>query len=139
MRYKEFIAEFKRVRNEWAYGNMPEGPAQQIERLRTLIPTIEEADRLSWAEDLVRGWESDWKGPHAERMARAHDVLARATGAQGSPADRIAEYRRGISDIAAIAHETSDSSERVAIIGMNETLATLIDGAENDQQHPVQP
>jgi hypothetical protein len=133
------LAEFKRVRNEWAYGNMPEGPAQQIERLRALIPTIEEADRLAWAEDLVRGWESDWKGPHAERMARAHDVLARAMRAKGSPADRIAEYRRGISAIAAIADEASDRSERAAIIGLNESLANLIDGAEFDQQHPVQP
>jgi hypothetical protein len=139
VRYKEFLAEFKRVRNEWAYGNMPEGPAAQIDRLRALIPTIEEADRLAWAEDLLRGWESDWNGPHAERMTRAHDVLARVMRVQGSPADRIAEYRRGISEIAAIADETSDRSERAAIIGLNESLATLIEGTEFDRQPPVQP
>lgn len=140
MRYEEFLADYDRVYDGWAYGKVPaERVGQEVARLRGLIPQIDEVDRREWAEDLLSRWESEASGPARERRGRAHQVLAQASRPGGTDEERLARYRQGIADIASIAKEADTQDEQDSILEMNEMLSTLIQGIEYDRQHPAEP
>jgi len=137
VRYDDFVAEYDRVHNAWSYGNLPADQVpHELERLRALIPQIDEPEFREWGDNLLNRWQSRIDGPARGRRARASAVLARAHRATGTSDERLAQYRQGIAEIASIADEAADDGERAGILGSAEMLGTLIDGIEYDREHP---
>jgi hypothetical protein len=131
MDYEEFFSQYKRAHENWTFGRLDrDDAAAELERLRAIVPSIEPSDRRQTAEYLLEQWANETSPEAEDRLARAGVVLARAASADGTVAERKARAEAGIAEITRIADETADVGERYAILGMNETLAKLIDGLE---------
>ncbi|WP_460667033.1 hypothetical protein [Kribbella swartbergensis] len=131
MEYEEFFGRYKRAHEDWTFGRLDrDDAAAELERLRAIVPSIEPSDRRQTAEYLLEQWANETSPEAEDRMARAGAVLARAGSGDGTVAERKARAEAGIAEITRIADETVDVGERFAILGMNETLAKLIDVLE---------
>jgi hypothetical protein len=131
MEYDEFFAQYKSAHDEWTFGKLDAaGATAVLVRLRELVPSIEPLAKQQLADYLVRQWANETSLQADDRMARATAALARASADEGTLADRKARAEAGIAEITGIANETEDVAERYAILGLNETLATVIDTAE---------
>jgi hypothetical protein len=131
MRYDDFLARYRAAHESWTLGRIDSaGAADQIERLRALVPQIEEPDRHAFAEFQLAQWTAELSPQAQDRMVRAAAVFARAGADGGSDAERVERARRGRTEISAIAAETDDEGERTAILAMNESLTLLIESFE---------
>jgi hypothetical protein len=134
MEYDEFFAQYKDAHDLWAFGRLDvDGAVTVIERLRAVVESVEPGDKRRTAEYLLKQWANETSQQAEDRMARATSVLARAGADDGTPADRRARAEAGIVEITRIADESTDVGERYAILGLNETLAKLIDALERAQ------
>lgn len=130
MDYDEFFARYRSAHRAWTFGTLERNDAAtELERLRAIVPSIEPSDRRQTAEYLVEQWATELSPQAEDRMARATAVLS-AGGDDGTVAERKARAEAGIAEITSIADETTDIAQRYAILGMNETLAKLIDALE---------
>ena len=128
MRYGDFLARYRRAYDAWSVGDLDGvGATEEIGRLRELVASIEEPDRHAFADAQLDQWTRQLAPGSQDRLVRATSALARATSpATEVSAEMLGRARRGVAEIAAIADETSDDSERSAILAMAEPLATLI-------------
>ena len=131
MRYRDFLARYRRAYDAWGAGDLDAvGAAEEIERLRALIASIEEPDRHQFAEAQLGQWTRQLSPQTQDRVARAASVLTAAGAEHGTDAERLDRARQGRVTITAIADETTDDGERHVILAMNEPLSLLIDSLE---------
>lgn len=128
MEYDEFFAQYQRAYELWTFGRLDtDGALAELERLRPIAQSVEPAGKRETAEYLLAQWANETSPQAAARTARATAVLTRAGADDGTIAERKARAEAGIAEITAIANETTDVAERYAILGLNETLAKLVD------------
>ncbi|WP_350280017.1 hypothetical protein [Kribbella sp. HUAS MG21] len=104
--------------------------ASEVERLQSLIPTVEPSADRERAERSLASLESvlNYKvPPMSDEMAAAIRVQARALGSAGSPAERIELLQAAISEIGRIA-KTASGVEATRIRQLGEPLAMDIEG-----------
>lgn len=131
MDYDEFFGQYKSAHDLWTFGRLDlDGALAELERLRGLARSIEPEARRETADYLLAQWSNETSPQADERMARATAVLGRASADDGTTEQRRARAAAGIAEITGIADETTDVAERYAILGLNETLAQLIDALE---------
>lgn len=128
MDYDEFFVQYKDAYDLWTFGRLDlDGALAELQRLRETARSIEPADKREAAEYLLAQWANQTSPQAEERMARATAVLERASADDGTIDQRRARAEAGIVEITGIADETTDVAERYAILGLNESLAKLID------------
>jgi hypothetical protein len=133
MDYDEFFAQYKGAHELWTFGRLEvDGALAELDRLRAIAQSIEPADKRETAQYLLTQWANEMSPQADERMSRATAILTRAGADDGTPAERKARAEAGIAEITSIADETRDIGEQYAILGLNETLAKLIDALERD-------
>lgn len=131
MDYDAFFGRYKSAHEAWTFGKLDlEGAAAELQRLRAIVPSIEPPAKRQFADYLLKQWTNEISPQAENRMARATAVLSRAGADGGTVAERRARAESGIAEITGIANEATDVAERYAILGLNETLATLIDALE---------
>lgn len=131
MRYGEFLARYRRAYDAWSVGDLDGvGAAEEIDRLRELVGSIEEPDRHAFAEAQLGQWARQLAPQSQDRIARAAEVLAEASAEQGTGAERVTRARAGRSAILELAGQAADENERAAILAMNEPLSLVIDALE---------
>ncbi|HZX05262.1 hypothetical protein [Kribbella sp.] len=133
MEYDEFFAQYKSAYELWTFGRLDvDGATAELERLRTIAQSVEPVHKRRTAEYLLAQWANE-TAPEAEgRMTRATAALTRAGADGGTAAERRARAEAGIAEITGIANETTDVGEQYAILGLNESLAKLIDALRRD-------
>lgn len=133
MHYDEFFAQYKSAYELWTFGRLDlDGALAELEQLRPIADAVEPADQRATAEFLLAQWANEISPEAEERMARATAVLTRAGADGGTTAERKARAEAGIAAITAIANETTDVAERYAVLGLNETLAKLVDTLDRE-------
>ncbi|MFD7158095.1 hypothetical protein ACFV9C_26085 [Kribbella sp. NPDC059898] len=133
MHYDEFFAQYKRAYELWTFGRLDvDGALAELERLRPIAHAVEPADRRATADCLLAQWANETSPAAEDRMARATTALTRASADGGTAAERKARAEAGIAEITAIANETTDVAERYAVLGLNETLAKLVDALDRE-------
>ncbi|GAA3090320.1 hypothetical protein JOF29_007827 [Kribbella aluminosa] len=133
MHYDEFFAQYKSAYELWTFGRLDvDGALAALERLRPIARAVEPADKRATAEYLLAQWANETSPQAGERMARATAALARAGADGGSTAERRTRAEARIAEITGIANETTDVAERYAVLGLNETLAKLVDTLDRE-------
>lgn len=130
MDYGEFDAERRRIVRAWgAEITTSDQLAAAVEGLRAQTATIaDDADRskamryLTTLDDLVE----ETRTPESPTVRQASDVLLRASGSEGSPAERKARAEAAMAEIARIAAAAPTVGERDAALEMNGTLMSII-------------
>ncbi|MET9268752.1 hypothetical protein [Kribbella sp. NPDC003557] len=131
MDYGEFDAARRRIVQAWGTEiTDPEELAGAVEQLRQQAETVDgDDDRakairyLKTLDDLVL----EARTPESAAVREASDVLLRASGPEGTAAERRARAAAGMAEITRIAYAAPTSGERDAALEMNETLASIID------------
>lgn len=132
MDYAAFDSERRRIIRAWGTEMTdPEQLAEAVRQLREQAATIPGAanqDRatryLGTLDELVAAVEE----PESPSIRQASDVLLKASGPEGTPAERQARAAAGMAEIARIAAEVPTVGERDAVLEMNETLAPIAAG-----------
>ncbi|GAA1608688.1 MULTISPECIES: hypothetical protein [Kribbella] len=130
MDYGEFDAERRRIVRAWGTEiTDTDQLVAAVERLRAQAPTIaDDADRakamryLTTLDDLVE----ETRTPESPTIRQASDVLLRASGPEGTPAERRARAEAAMAEIARIAAAAPTVGERDAALEMNGTLMSII-------------
>jgi len=130
MDYGEFDAERRRIVRAWGTEiTDADQLAAAVEGLRAQTATIaDDADRakamryLTTLDDLVE----ETRTPESPTVRQASDVLLRASGPEGSPAQRRARAEAAMAEIARIAAAAPTVGERDAALEMNGTLRSII-------------
>ena len=133
MDYDEFFAQYKGAHELWTFGRLDaDGALAELDRLRAIAQSITPEDKCETAQYLLSQWANELSPQADERMSRATAVLTRAGADNGAPAERKARAEAGIAEITGIADETSDIGEQYAILGLNESLAKIVEALERD-------
>ncbi|TDD46336.1 hypothetical protein E1263_36795 [Kribbella antibiotica] len=138
MDYEQFKVESDKVFAVLGDKDLPVTLADDIARLKDLAATVEdpqdrwdaEGDIVS-IEGILQAGEGADEEPWSDAMNQAVQAHARATDDSGTPAERIARARAGITAISRIA-DTAPANEQAAIVEMNESLLMLAEALEPD-------
>jgi hypothetical protein len=117
-----------------------EGFRIEVDRLKTLIPTVEPAADRERAEESMESLERvlNYKAPPmSDEMAAAIRVQSRAFLSTGTPAERIELLKAAMTEIGQIAASVT-GVEASGIRHLNEPLAMDIEAIRihNDPTHP---
>jgi hypothetical protein len=136
MDYQQFDAEYRKVLEASKAGLSTAGLQAEIDRLRSLVDSIEDSadrqdatDDLTILDDLVT--RDDAPQPYSAARTEAFAAYQAATSKEGTPAERIARAERGIEEIERIA-EAADPAESESIAGVTESLYMLIGALRSD-------
>jgi hypothetical protein len=131
MDYAAYDAEEQRLVEAMMAKELPEERLPiEVERLRSLVPTVEPAADRERAERSLSSLEYvlNYKvPPMSDEMAAALKVQSRGLGSTGTPAERIELLQAAIAEIGRIAR-TAAGVEATRIRQLGEPLAMDIEG-----------
>ncbi|MEV6413201.1 hypothetical protein [Kribbella sp. NPDC051718] len=136
MEYDEYQAERRRIIAAWGTEiTDPEQLAVAVARLRELASTVDGAEQRARAIRYLKSMDdlvAEARRPDSETVGRAWDVMLRASGPDGTPAERRARAEEGMREIARIADTAPTLAEKLAALNLNEPLAEIVHAVDPD-------